>query len=353
VSASVGPDATALVTDSGEAGGVYGRGFYGTPAEGGLRLDRFESVYLAETGRLGSVDERGRTLPWPSLFRRAARADPEFDVRYVVYRDLRQRGYVVRSSPPPLLFSVLPRGGILHKTPAKFWVTAQTERIPFELARLVGLAEQAQRAKKLLLVGLVDEESDLTYYRVRRPSASGSHAAGPLVPAADGWLSGDRVTVFDRAAVEHLGRAQAFGSRIGDRLELSLIEAETLRGRGELCIRQAASGRPVSPEQLIRRARRVEPAFDERLAVFRALRERGLIVKTGFKYGAHFRAYPRDPERSHARYLVQAVPADLAAPWPEIAGRIRVAQGVRKEFLFAWIDPTGGLCLLSLERVRP
>jgi tRNA-intron endonuclease len=353
VSATARSDATALISDPSEAGTVYGRGYFGSLGEGHLALDRFESVYLLEMGRLEVVDERGAPIPWADLFRRATRAEAGFAVRYVVYRDLRQRGYVVRTSPPPVSFAVLPRGGVLHKTPSKFWVEAVTERLPFDLARVFALAERAQGAKKSLLLALVDEESDLTYYRVRRPAPTGTQEPKLLDAPADGWLTDDRVVVFDPAAVETLGATLSYGSRIGGRLELSLIEAGHLVQTGQLCVQDARTGRAMPEARLIARGRRVEAGFDQRLTAYRTMRERRLVVKTGFKYGAHFRAYPRHPERSHARYLVQAVPVDHTAPWPEVAGGVRVAQGVRKEFLLAGVPAEGPVRFLSLERVRP
>jgi tRNA-intron endonuclease len=355
VTGAVREDATVRIEDPSEAGTVYGRGFFGTVASGGLQLDRTESLYLLEMGRLEISAERGRPVDWPDLFRRALRAEPGFGIRYLVYRDLRQRGYVVRAGPAPVAFSVLPRGGILHKTPARFWVETVSEREPFQLHRIQTLAEKAQTTKKQLLVGVVDEESDLTYYKVRRPNPSG--ALPPLgnsapIPAI---LGEDRVLVFDASGVESLGRQQAYGSRIGTRLELSLLEAVYLVSTGLVELRDARSRRPVSPAQLLRRARRIESGFDERLAVYRALRERQLVVKTGFKYGAHFRAYPRNPEHAHARYLVHAVQDRFEAPWSEIARGVRVAQGVRKEFLLAGVTqtPDATVRFLSLERVRP
>jgi len=354
VSGSLLADGTVQIDDPSEAGQVYGKGFFGTPVSGGgLTLDRYESTYLAEMGR---VDLRGRStrpVRWPTVFRRAVRADPGFAVRYLVYRDLRQRGYVVRASPPPVAFSVLPRGGILHKTPSRYWVEAISERVPFDLARLFDLAERAQSAKKLLLLGLVDEESDLTYYRVRRPTPTGALPTRPLSSPAEGWLSEDRVTVHDPVQVAELGKELAYGSRVGERLELSLLEAAYLCSAGQLTLRDAKSGRPIPLDQLERRARRLDRLFFERLAAYRELRGRALVVKTGFKYGAHFRAYPRSPEHSHARYLVQAAPSSHIASWIEVAGGVRVAQGVRKEFLVAGVRPDSSVRFLSLERVRP
>ncbi len=347
-------DATVRFDDPAEASGIYGKGFFGTPAAaGGLVLDRYEAVYLAEMSRISVVGTAGRAVEWPSIFRRAVRQDREFPVRYLVYRDLRQRGYVVRASPPPVAFAVLPRGGTLHKTPSRYWVEALSEREPFDLARLFDLAERAQSAKKALLLGLVDEESDLTYYRVRRPVPTGALPPRPLPEPTDGWLSEDRVTVHAPAAVEELGRELAYGSRIGDRLELSLIEAAYLVLTGQLRLRDAHSGRTVTLDRLERRARRLDPRFFERLSAYRDLRGRNLVVKTGFKYGAHFRAYPRNPANAHARYLVQAVPAGHVTAWPEVAGGVRVAQGVRKEFLMAGVSPEAKVRFLALERVRP
>jgi tRNA-intron endonuclease, archaea type len=355
VTGTVRTDATVWIGEPSEAGTVFGRGFFGTVGSGGLQLDRTESLYLLEMGRLEVQGENGRAVDWAGLFRRALRAEPGFGIRYLVYRDLRQRGYVVREGPAPVAFSVLPRGGILHKTPARFWVETVSEREPFKLSRIQGLAEKAQAAKKQLLVGVVDEESDLTYYKLRRPNPTGALPALASSSPIPALLGEDRVLVFDADGVESLGRQQAYGSRIGSRLELSLLEAAYLLSTGLLDLRDARTRRNVTPAQLIRRARRLESGFDERLAVYRALRGRQLVVKTGFKYGAHFRAYPRNPEHAHARYLVHAVEEGFESPWSEIARGVRVAQGVRKEFLLAGVSGALGdtVRFLSLERVRP
>ena len=348
------PDATVRFVDAAESSAIYAKGYFGTPtADGGLQLDRYEAVYLAEMGRAEIAVPSGRRADWPRVFRQAVKADAGFAVRYLVYRDLRQRGYVVRATPPPVAFSVLPRGGVLHKTPSRFWVEALSERVPFDLARLFDLADRAQTAKKSLLLALVDEESDLTYYRVRRSTPRGALVPAPLPAPTEGWLSDDRVTVHEAAAVETLGRGLAYGSRVGARLELSLLEAVYLAGSGQLAVKDTKSGRRVSLELLVRRAGRLDPRFGERRAAYGELRGRKLVVKTGFKYGAHFRAYPRNPEHAHARYLVQAVPATHRAAWPEIAGGVRVAQGVRKEFVLAGVDGAADVRFLSLERVRP
>src|SRR5207302_283571 len=100
-----------------EASALYNRGYFGTPRSGGaLELDLLEAVYLVEADRL-EVRREGRRVSARDLFRAAGAAVPSFEIRYLVYRDLRQRGYVVESRGDPIDFQVYPRGGAPKKTP--------------------------------------------------------------------------------------------------------------------------------------------------------------------------------------------------------------------------------------------
>ena len=100
------------------------------------------------------------------------------------------------------------------------------------------------------------------------------------------------------------------------------------------------------------RARGRRPDFDLRYKVYKDLREKGLVVKTGFKYGTHFRVYDRDPGSNHARFLVHAVPRDLETSWPELSRAVRLAHGVRKEMVFGAAD-SRGVEYLRMRRIRP
>jgi tRNA-intron endonuclease len=100
------------------------------------------------------------------------------------------------------------------------------------------------------------------------------------------------------------------------------------------------------------RVRHRRPDFDLRFKVYKDLRDRGMVVKTGFKYGTHFRAYDRDPDTEHAKFLIHAVPRDMETSWPELSRAVRLAHGVRKEMVFGAADAKG-VEYLKLRRVRP
>ena len=89
-----------------------------------------------------------------------------------------------------------------------------------------------------------------------------------------------------------------------------------------------------------------------RFPVYQDLKNRGLIVKTGFKFGTHFRAYTNLPEKTHAEYLIHVIKPDIKTTWAEISRGIRLSHAVRKIFLFAFKN-LEGISYIKLTRIRP
>ncbi|OGS59992.1 MAG: hypothetical protein A3K59_05150 [Euryarchaeota archaeon RBG_19FT_COMBO_69_17] len=340
-----------VVRDPAEASGIHNKGWFGSPLPGGtLELSLLEAVYLVEAGRL-EVRRDGRAVPLRELFRRGSASAAAFEIRYLVYRDLRSRGYVVEERGGPADFQVYPRGGAPRKTPSRYWVAALSERASFDLDGILARAREAAGVRKSLLLALVDEESDVTYYAVRE-----SEPRGHLAPASVGRRAvvhflGDRGMVVEEDDARALHAAGFFGKIVGRRLQLSLLETAYLLKAGLVDVRNADTDRPIGLPRLLREARRVQPDFELRLRAYEDLTARGVIAKTGFKYGAHFRAYEGDPDVQHAKYLVHALPRGERAMWPEISRAVRLAHGVKKQILFGEVGE--GVRYMKLERVRP
>ena len=338
-----------IVADPGEASTLRNRGAYGATRPGGqLELSSLEATYLTEAGRL-VVEREGGAVSFRDLIRLAHRERADFETAYVVFRDLRQRGYVVEEGRPPIDFRVHPRGGRPGKTQTRLWVSAIGERAPFRLDELLERTRKVQGLRRQYLLGLVDEESDLTYYTSREVEPRGTVIARKASAAVD--LLSDRGLVADETEAQGLAAAGHFGKFLGRRLHLSLLETAYLLERGSIDVRSARSGRPVPLEEIGRRARRRQADFDRCLQVYADLRGRGVLVKTGFKYGTHFRAYEGDPERVHAKYLVHTLPADYRGGWPEVSRAVRLAHGVKKQILLASCGDS--IAYLHLSRIRP
>jgi tRNA-intron endonuclease len=339
------------VDDSAEASTLYNRGYFGVPRSGGgLDLSFLEAVYLVEAERL-EVRRGEKPVSLGDLFRVAGSKEDGFEIRYLVYRDLRQRGYVVEAFEGPVDFHVLPRGGAPRKTPSKYWVRALSERAVFDLAELLQRAEEAASVHKTLLLGLVDEESDLTYYAVREATPRGHLPPPKMSQRVVVHFQGDRAVVLDEEEAKRLHGAGFFGKIVGRRLQLSLLETAYLLKAGLIEVRSASTDRPIGLPRLLREAKAVQPDFALRLRAYEDLTSRGVISKTGFKFGAHFRAYEGDPEVHHAKYLVHVVPRGHRGAWPEISRAVRLAHGVKKQILFGEVGPE--VRYVKLERVRP
>ena len=344
--------AEVLVEDQSEASQIYNKGSYGVPQTGGsLKLDLMEAIYLVESERLEVLTDEQKVSS-SELLMLGHKMSEGFEIRYLVYRELRQRGYIVKLGQPPLDFRVFPRGGSPNKTPSKWWVSAISERSTFDLGRLMEHLDRTSDVRKRLLLAVVDEESDVTYYEVKRVTPKGRLGAVDVSHTAKGTLMADRVLLADKESALGLHGDHNFGKLIGSALQLSLIEAAFLVELGVLKLGDAKTEKAVPLASLKKRARAIQPDFDLRLEAFKDLKGKGMIVKTGFKYGSHFRAYEGDPGKQHARYLVHAVPEGYTAMWPEVSRAVRLAHGVRKEILLGRVGKKE-VEYVSLSRYRP
>ncbi|MBM4249399.1 MAG: tRNA-intron lyase [Euryarchaeota archaeon] len=342
-----------FIQDQREASQVHNRGWFGTPQTGGaLRLEPVEALHLLETGRL-EVLCGGAAVPFEQLLKRAVSDDPGFEIRYLVYSDLRRRGFTVKPFlPPPPDFAVYDRGALPSRASSKHHVLAISERTLFDLEELRRIAGRAASVGKGLMLALVDEEGDLTYYELSVLEPCGGPGPGALRSRGPGVVLEERVLVFDQSLAAAL-RAAHYGRPAGKAQQLSLLEAVHLEEEGSLELEAARTGQPVARAALLRKARRSQPDFDLRLRAYRDLRRRGLVVRTGFKYGTHFRLYDADPESAHARFLLHAVPRGYTSTWPEISRAVRLAHGVRKEMLLARVGQKDDITYLKLGRSRP
>ncbi|MCK4885706.1 hypothetical protein KAS24_06505, partial [Candidatus Bathyarchaeota archaeon] len=70
---------------------------YGVPEDDKLRLTFYEALFLLSKGAIEVEDkETGEKLVFQELLKRFRLVDKDAWVRYLIYRDLRSRGYVAR-----------------------------------------------------------------------------------------------------------------------------------------------------------------------------------------------------------------------------------------------------------------
>ncbi len=143
--------------------------------------------------------------------------------------------------------------------------------------------------------------------------------------------------------------SKGFYGKIKDKkLYLNFLEALYLLEKEKIEVEYKE--KLVTFSELLEMARS-EAEFDIRYFVYKDLRDRGLIVKTGFKYGCHFRVYRRGPEE-HAEYLVHVIPEKREFQTYDIVKHCRLAHSVNKAMIFAFIDEEGDITYYAVERMR-
>lgn len=121
-------------------------------------------------------------------------------------------------------------------------------------------------------------------------------------------------------------------------LILDLMEGLYLAEKGLITVYEGPKGRKVNVKKLRQRAKRLYDEFDEKYAVYRNLRDNGLVVTPGIKFGCDFAVYKHGPGLEHAPYMVSVRKAESEVTATEIVKAGRLATTVRKRFIIAVPD---------------
>jgi tRNA-intron endonuclease, archaea type len=121
-------------------------------------------------------------------------------------------------------------------------------------------------------------------------------------------------------------------------LILDLMEGLYLVENKKIVIYENVDESKVSLKKLRQKAKQLYDEFEEKYAVYRDLRDSGLIVTPGIKFGCDFAVYKYGPGVEHAPYMVSVKKAGSDISATEIVKAGRLATTVRKRFIIAVPD---------------
>ena len=125
-------------------------------------------------------------------------------------------------------------------------------------------------------------------------------------------------------------------------LILDLMEGLYLVENKKIAIYENAAETKVSLKKLRQKAKQLYDEFEEKYAVYRDLRDSGLIVTPGIKFGCDFAVYKYGPGVEHAPYMVSVKKTSSDISATEIVKAGRLATTVRKRFIIAVPDLSEG-----------
>jgi tRNA-intron endonuclease len=137
---------------------------YGTLAEKIFTLTFFEALYLADKGMLEVKDSKAKAVDFQGLLRCYEVVNENAWVSYMVYRDLRSRGYVAREGfGGGIDFRVYERGGY-GKDTAPYLVLSIQEGKPLGIDQMADALRQVQSQKKEMVLAVMNRRGEIVYY---------------------------------------------------------------------------------------------------------------------------------------------------------------------------------------------
>lgn len=306
---------------------LYDQSGYGRSEGSGLRLTPDEACYLLHRGR---IEIEG--YDFDTFIAQFARK-PEFFRRFLVYRDLRDRGYAVQTGPHD--FRVFRRGQRPGTGRSQYMVRVLSERDLIDFEDLVRESGTSSHMRKQHVLAVVDDENELTYYEVKVQNLPGTGNLNDT-PCLEGTLVG-------RFGVVHVPPSRkdpvsSYGMNLDpDRMVLSPVEIIHLIEAGTLTLFDG--GERVSRDRFFTMVSAQDGEVAEKAAVYHDLRNRGYVPKTGYKFGHHFRVY--SGQKIHSEMLVHAIAGGIRLSMSSISRSVRLAHSVKKKMLFAYQGTTG------------
>ena len=162
-------DERVLTESSDDARELYNQSRYGNLLDDGrVQLSLIEALYLMEKKRIKVYDSRNKEINYENLLKKSQKAEPNFWVRYCVYKDIRNRGYIIKTALKfGADFRVYDRGVKPGDDHARWVVFPVHEGSTLTWYEFAAKNRVAHSTKKRLLIGIVDAENDTTYYEIK------------------------------------------------------------------------------------------------------------------------------------------------------------------------------------------
>ena len=265
--------------------------YFGEFKDGKLWLLPEEVLYLIDLQN-GVVRHGDKTLRFEDIVSHYAGKEVRLLIRYNAYRDWRDRGLIIRR----LEQGVKGKGKSSHakKYPSRHMDLGKLDaHVIWDSNSALGVLEDEIVSKKLF----------------------------------DNWW---------------LGQIGVYKQERGDILKLNFFEVSLLSRHFGLKVFDAVKGKNVTSKHIMEEVSKKREFAKVMYQAYEDWRLRGYIVKTGFKFGTHFRIYfpgaspakgIQDGKWIHSKHVLHIFPKEEKLMISEWARAVRVAHGVKKTFI--------------------
>ena len=157
-----------ITSNSTEAQSLFATSRFGEKFGEKILYSLPEALYLVQNKKMEIIDNRNKILTENEILKRFERIDKKFKTKYFVFKDLRKKGYVVKTALKfGAEFRVYEKGKKINQSHSK-WICFTVSENKFHTWQDFSAKNRiAHSTKKNLLIGIVDEEGDVSYYEIK------------------------------------------------------------------------------------------------------------------------------------------------------------------------------------------
>ena len=161
-----------ITSNSAEAQNLFASQRFGEKITEKIFYSLSEALYLVENKKMEIYNFQNKKISKKDLLKKFQKIDKKFKTKYLVFKDLRKKGYIVKTALKfGAEFRVYEKGKKIGKDHAKWILFPVSETNNLTWHDFSAKNRVAHSTKKNLLIAIVDEEGDVSYYEVawKRP----------------------------------------------------------------------------------------------------------------------------------------------------------------------------------------
>ncbi|MFA5763240.1 MAG: tRNA-intron lyase [archaeon] len=156
-----------LVTDSTFKGTLVEKGF-GENKGRELILDLYEGLYLLAKYKI-IIKKDNKKLLGKDLLELGLKQDKEFYSKSLVYSDIRENGYTIKTGLKfGFDFRVYPKGKTMGESHSQFGINVTTENTKLSMTQISRITRLAGNIHIKAITAVVDHENSINYYSIDR-----------------------------------------------------------------------------------------------------------------------------------------------------------------------------------------
>lgn len=155
-----------IFTNDARAFSLYRKSWFGEEVDEKIKYILSEAIYLLENKKI-KIYSKNKLLSRKDVMNRFERIDRKIRLKYAVYKNLRNKGYIPKTALKfGADFRIYEKGAKSKKKHARWLLLAEHESNKIALHEFSARNRVAHSTRKKLLLAVVDEENKVTYYEI-------------------------------------------------------------------------------------------------------------------------------------------------------------------------------------------